>query len=199
MNYRAVDSWQSLVSNDHKRLKDIITRLNSQICSSDDWPFLQRYYTYKLPAGQTKIENPVDGKINIICINGNEYSYSSDYKSFVVNQPMVGKYSTYAQNIYLPAFSEDVTLEILYNTDNSAIDKSQAEKQYLEFEDDESLIPDVFQEPLLVYGACMRLKSNPDHNKFKYWYSMYNDALSIMRAKTAITSGSSAKIKIERS
>ena len=198
MNYRAVDSWHSLTLNDHKRLKEILSRLNSQICSSDDWPFLQRYHTLTIPAGQCVIPNPVNGKINIVCINANEYAYSSDYKSFVLNQPIAGKYSTYAENIYLPRFSEDVTCEILYNTDYSAKNPDGSEKKYLELEDDESLIPEVFQEPILVYGACMRLKSNPDHNKFKYWYSKYNDSLATMRAKTALSSGSSAKIKIER-
>ena len=198
LNYREADNWQSLTTNDHKRLKDIIARLNSQICASDDWPFLQRQCGFRLMAGESKIANPVSGNIDVLSINGNEYVYSSNYKTFILNNPIVGCYSVYGDYLYLPSFSEPVDCQILYNSDNSAVDVNQDEKKYLEFEDDESLIPEVFQEPLLIYGACMRLKSNPEHNKFKYWYSMYNNAMSIMRAKTGVTKNASAKINIER-
>ena len=198
MNYRQAESWVSLTSNDHNRLKDILARLNSQICSSEDWPFLQRQHSFVLPAGTTKITNPISGNIDIITINGAEHRYTPNYKAFVLNSPIAGYYSTYGGYIYLPAYNENHECEILYNSDNSAVSVGKTEKKYLENEDDESLIPEVFQEPLLVYGACMRLKSNPDHNKFKYWYSMYNNALGIMRAKTELTKGASAKISLER-
>lgn len=198
LNYKEVASWQALTLNDHKRLKEIISRLNSQICSGDEWPFLQRYCGVHLHPRESKITNPINGSIDCICINGVEYRHSSDYKRFINANPVPGHFSVYGEHIYLPIFDSAVECKILYNTNDSALDADYNEKQYLEVENDESLIPQVFQEPLLVYGACMRLKSNPDHNKFKYWYSMYNDALATMRTKTTSATSASSEIVIKR-
>ena len=72
------------------------------------------------------------------------------------------------------------------------------EKKSLENEGDSSLIPDVFAEPILVYGTCMRLKSNPQHVKFAYWLSMYNSALANMRSKISIDANSTPSVKLYR-
>ena len=47
----------------------------------------------------------------------------------------------------------------------------------MEKEDDCSLIPLPYSELVLIYGSCMRFKGNSSHVKFKYWFSMYTDAL----------------------
>lgn len=36
----------------------------------------------------------------------------------------------------------------------------------------------------LTYGTCMRFKGNPEHNKFKYWYVIYNEAIKTMNEVT---------------
>lgn len=183
MNYREANSWNALTLNDHKRLKEVIRRLNSQICVSDDWPFLQRHAIFKILKRQSFVHNPISGKLDVLMIDDAEYTYSPDYKRFLKNNPLSGHFSTYHNHILLPQFNKEVECRIFYNTDYSARDASFEEKKYLENQDDESLIPEPFQEPLLVYGACMRLKSNTEHNKFKFWYSMYTDALATLRSK----------------
>ncbi len=198
LNYREVDGWDRLTLNDHKRLKDILNRLNSQICSSENWSFLQRFMEMEIFAGTTRIPIPITGKVDILCFNDNEYTYSDNYKSFLLGNPVSGRFTIYNDFLYLPVFSESVDCQIFYNTDFSAMDEDGIEKKYLENESDISLIPEAFQEAILVYGACMRLKSNPDHNKFKYWYSMYNDALSTMRSKTSPTTHLGSQIKLQR-
>lgn len=198
LNYREVQSWQALTLNDHKRLIEIVKRLNSQICSADEWPFLQRRCGIRLLGGEKKIVNPITGTLDMVYVDGIEHKYSPNYKTFLMGNPISGCFSTYAEHIYLPKFDRPIICEILYNTDYSAIDASGEEKQYLEVDTDESLIPEVFQEPLLVYGACMRLKGNTEHNKFKYWFAMYNDAMATMRAKSAPSKKQAPTINIER-
>ncbi|MDD3325377.1 MAG: hypothetical protein PHN38_09695 [Sulfurospirillaceae bacterium] len=198
LNYREVNSWDALTLNDHKRLKEIIKRLNSQICSSDEWPFLQRKVGIRLLGKEKCIENPITGTLDAITFDGVEYSFSPDYKRFLADNPVPGCFSVYGENILLPAFDKPVLCEILFNTDFSAIDQDDDEKEYLENEGDKSLIPEVFQEPLLVYGACLRLKGNTEHNKFKYWYAMFNEAIATMRSKSAPSKNQAPYIKMCR-
>ena len=69
----------------------------------------------------------------------------------------------------------------------------------MEFAEDESLIPDIFVEPLLVYGTCMRMKANLEYPKFNYWLAMYNKALANMRSKLAVSADETPSIVIRRS
>lgn len=198
LNYKEVSSWDALTLNDHKRLKDIVARLNSQICASFDWPFLQRTEIITIEAETLRILNPVTGRLDGIFIGGEEYTYSTDYKSFVTGSPIPGHFASYGEYIYLTRFSEDKECQILYCTDNSAYDTEGTEKKYLEAQTDKSLIQEAFQENLLVYGSCMRLKANPEHNKFKYWYSMYTDALATMRSMSIAAKAASPNIVLKR-
>ena len=63
---------------------------------------------------------------------------------------------------------------------------------------DESLIPMPFLEPILVYGACMRLKGNPQHIRFNYWVTMYKDALANMVSKCSLDANFSPCVKLSR-
>ena len=64
--------------------------------------------------------------------------------------------------------------------------------------DDESLIPENFAEPLLVYGSCMRLKGNPQHIRFSYWLSMYKDSLANMRSRISASIDETPSVKLFR-
>ena len=44
----------------------------------------------------------------------------------------------------------------------------------------------------------MRLKGNPQHVRFNYWYSMYKDALANLRAKASGTVDETPMIKLSR-
>ena len=95
-------------------------------------------------------------------------------------------------------FNKNKEIEIIYYTSNSATSKEGDEKTELEEETDKTLIPTVFAEPLLVYGACMRLKGNPQHVRFNYWYGMYKDALSNMKAKLAVDANTAPVVNLFR-
>ena len=68
----------------------------------------------------------------------------------------------------------------------------------MEEAEDSSLIPEPFVEPLLVYGACMRLKGNPQHVRFNYWYSMYKDALANMRSRISASMDETPSVRLYR-
>ena len=42
LNYKQVNSFSELTKNEHKKLKNIINIINSEICSLDKWNFLLR-------------------------------------------------------------------------------------------------------------------------------------------------------------
>lgn len=65
-------------------------------------------------------------------------------------------------------------------------------------QDDASVIPIPFVEPILVYGSCMRLKGNTEYSKFSYWYGMYKDSLANMRSRIGSNALETPQIKIAR-
>lgn len=183
LNYKQVNAFSELTKNDHKKLKNIINVINTEICNSDRWNFLQRKVVLTLPKNTGEIENPIEGRISTIIVGGTKLTYCEDFEKFFLNSQPQGTYSLYDNKILLPMFNKDKSVEVLYYTKNCAKSADGAEKFSLENFDDTSLIPDMFSEPLLVYGACMRLKGNPEHVRFNYWLSMYKDALANMRSR----------------
>ena len=183
LNYKQVNAFSELTKNDHKKLKNIINVINTEICNSDRWNFLQRKVVLTLPKNTGEIENPIEGRISTIIVGGTKLTYCEDFEKFFLNSQPQGTYSLYDNKILLPMFNTEKSVEVLYYTKNCAKSADGVEKFALENFDDTSLIPDMFSEPLLVYGACMRLKGNPEHVRFSYWLSMYKDALANMRSR----------------
>ena len=108
------------------------------------------------------------------------------------------KFTVNGKNLIFPKFNEDKTVNITYYTKNTAVNADGTEKANLEYETDISLIPEPYVEPLLVYGACMRLKANPQHVKFSYWYGMYKENLADMKSQISISAKDVPFIKMHR-
>lgn len=183
LNYKQVNAFSELTKNEHKKLKNIINVLNTEICNSDRWNFLQRKEQLVLPKNTCEIENTIDGRIETLIIDGVKFDYCGNFEEFFVNSQPQNTYSLYNDKILLPMFNKEKNVEILYYTKNCAKTVDNVEKFALENADDISLIPEPFVEPVLVYGACMRLKGNPQHVRFSYWMSMYKDALANLRSR----------------
>ena len=198
LNYKQVYVFAELTKNEHKKLKNIVNVLNSEICRSERWNFLQRKTTLTLPANTGEIENTISGRIEAIIIDGQIFSYCPDFEFFFANSQPSYTYSLYDDKILFPLFKTDKNVEILYYTNNCAKDENDNEKLNLENENDYSLIPEPFSEPLLVYGACMRLKGNPQHIRFSYWLSMYKDALANLRSRVSATAHEVPGVNIKR-
>ena len=198
LNYKQVNEFSELIKNEHKKLKNIINVLNSEICGMDKWNFLQRKTTLTIPANAGEVENTINGRIEAVIIDGQKYEYYQNYEEFFTNSQPSGTYCFYDDKILFQIFNTDKNVEVLYYTKNCAKNVSGQEKLMLENDDDCSLIPEPFSEPLLVYGACMRLKGNPQHVRFSYWLSMYKDALANLRSRISATADEVPTVNMKR-
>ena len=187
LNYRQVNSFSELVKNDHKRLLVILNIINKELCNVETWNFLLRRTTLNLPAGTSQIKNTINGRILYLFIDGEKYNYCEDVESFITKKQKSKIYSCFAQDLLFPVFKQDKTIDVIYYTKDCAIDFDGNEKFDLENENDKSLIPMPFAEQLLVYGACLRLKANPQYFKFSYWMSMYKEALANLKSKSSVS------------
>lgn len=198
LNYKQVNSFSELTKNEHEKLKNLVNIINKEICLSEKWNFLLRTTTLSLPKNTGQIKNTVQGKIATVMIDGKIFKYYDNFEKFFTNSQPQGTYTSFNDMLLFPIFNKNKEIEIIYYTSNSATSKEGGEKTELEEETDKTLIPTVFAEPLLVYGACMRLKGNPQHVRFNYWYGMYKDALSNMKAKLAVDANTAPVVNLFR-
>ncbi|MCI5889275.1 MAG: hypothetical protein MRZ62_07185 [Brachyspira sp.] len=198
LNYKQVNSFSELTKNEHEKLKNLVNIINKEICLSEKWNFLLRTTTLSLPKNTGQIKNTVQGKIATVMIDGKIFKYYDNFEKFFTNSQPQGTYTSFNDMLLFPIFNKNKEIEIIYYTSNSATSKEGDEKTELEEETDKTLIPTVFAEPLLVYGACMRLKGNPQHVRFNYWYGMYKDALSNMKAKLAVDANTAPVVNLFR-
>lgn len=198
LNYKEVYSFEELTKNEHRKIKNIINILNTEICNSDRWNFLLRKTELKIPENTSEIENTINGKIEFVRIDGKKYSYIDDFENFFTNSQPANSFTTFNDKLLFPLFKTEKTAQIIYYTSDYAKAEDGTEKSLLENAEDYSVIPDVYAEPILVYGTCMRLKGNPQHIRFSYWMSMYKDALANMRSRLTVDAGYSPEIRLHR-
>lgn len=200
LNYKPVNAFAELTKNEHKKIMNILNVLNSEVCQYAKWNFLIRKATLPLPAGCAEVDNTINGRVSQLLIDSVNFAYC-DNAGEILNGRHKGKnlYSCYADKIILSkTFDEPKNIEVIYYTQNNAVDSTGMEKECLELDDDETLIPMPFLEPILVYGACMRLKGNPQHIRFNYWVSMYKDALANMVSRCSIDADFAPSVKLNR-
>ena len=198
LGYKQVGAFAELTKNDHKKLKNIVNIINNTICRNDNWYFLMRKTTLPLKAGETELKNTINGRIIKLVIDNQEYNYLINYEDYVSKHIPEKCFTVCGDKLVFPEFDADKSIEITYYTKNTTVSSDGTEKASLETETDVSLIPDPYAEPLLVYGACLRLKANPQHVKFSYWYGMYKDALADMKSQISISAKEMPYIKMHR-
>lgn len=199
LNYKQCDNFTDLVKNDHKKIRNILNIINAEICGFDNWNFLLRRLQLELPARTSEVFNSISGRIHSLYIDGQKYEFFNDFEKFMLNKQPAKSFTVFNDKILLPLFDADKTLEIIYYTNNYAQDIEGLDILAMNTETDVSVIPYPFVEPLLVYGACMRLKGNTQYTKFSYWYGMYKDSLSNLRAKVGMNALETPQIKVCRS
>lgn len=199
LNYKQVYSFSELTKNEHNKIKNIINILNTEICNSEKWNFLLRKTEMIIPKDTSEIQNTINGKIDSVIIDGNKFTYFDDFEKFFTNSQPSNTFTTFNDKLLFPLFKEEKKAEIIYYTSKFSKSADGTEKSLLEEESDSSVIPDMYAEPVLVYGTCMRLKGNPQHIRFSYWLSMYKDALANLRSKLSINADYTPDIKLHRS
>lgn len=198
LNYKQVSSFQELIKNDHKRIKEILNTINSEICNAENWNFLLRKQELMLNAGETEIENPINGRILHLIVDGEIYKYNENIQDFILGKPIQNKYSCMNNKLLFPKFKTDKEITAIYYTKNCAKGENGNEKLLMEAAEDESLLPMPFAKQILVYGTCLRIKANPQHFKFPYWLGMYNEALCNLKSKTSISASNAPAVNIFR-
>ena len=199
LNSKQVNDFSELTKNEHKRLLSAVNLVNKEICNIENWSFLLKRISVDLPAGTKELKNPINGKILHLFIDGIEYFFTENLRPFLeVKNTDIKRYSVLGNNILLPKFEKDKTLDIVYYSANCVVDIENKEKENLENVDDKSLIPMPFVEQLLVYGACLRVKANPQYFKFSFWLSMYKEALLNLKSKATLTVQCTPTINLSR-
>lgn len=199
LNYKKVKTFDELVKNDHLKIKNILNIVNSEVCTFDDWNFLLKQTSLILPANTGEIKNTVDGRIKTLSIDNSIYEFTNDFESFLFSSKKDKRYSVLGEMLFLPVFETEKEIKVIYSTNDFAKTSENVAKREMTLADDESVIPDTFVEPLLVYGTCMRMKANLEYPKFNYWLAMYNKALANMRSKLAVSADETPSIVIRRS
>lgn len=198
LNYRQVNAFSELTKNDHKRIITILNIINKEICATEFWNFLLRRTQVNFNANSTEIQNPINGRILYLFIEGKRYEFDENIASFLSGNPKFQTYSIFDNKLLFPKFDKDKKLDIIYYTKNCVQNEQGKEKSDFETSTDKSLIPMPFVEQLLVYGTCMRLKANPQYFKFSYWMSMYKEAMANLKSKSTIATSNTPTIKLSR-
>lgn len=199
LNYKKSRSFAELTKNDHDKIKNILNLINAEVCSFDNWNFLLRKKTITLPQNTGEILNTIPGRLTSLFIDGIKHTYSADFEKFLLNKQPSSTFSAFNDKLLLPIFNQDKTIEIIYYTNKFAQNEEGEDISSMQEETDTSIVPMPYLEPILVYGTCMRLKGNPQYNKFNYWFGMYKDALANMRSKIGTSVQETPEIKMERS
>ena len=114
MNYRTVINFDELVKQDHLKIKQILARVNTEICTSYDWDFLLREKTLSIPVSTSKIVNPIFGRIDSLSLDGVFYRFQPNYKKLLYNETRGHSFSVFDNFILLPKFDEAKTALVTY-------------------------------------------------------------------------------------
>ncbi len=183
LNFRKQLFFSNLTKLDHLKIKNLLNRVNAEICSSENWWFRESKTTMTINANTIEHSNPVNGKITGIIIDNLEYFYDYDFEKFYKNTYSGQTYSFFNDKILFPKLSENKTATIFYLTNNFAKNAAGELKSSMVLEDDTSIIPESFQESILVYGVCTRFKAMPTNPKYQHWLSEYTNALRNLRSQ----------------
>lgn len=196
-NFKTVEKFADLVTSDHLRIKNIMNRINNEICASLDWWFLEQNTKIQIPAGQVELPNTIDGKIKSIYVDGNKYTYNPNYEGFYNNSNNSCSYGLFNNKLLFSKFSQDKTATVFYISNKYAVDEEGFLKAEMTDEKDKSVIPAPFLEPLLVYGTSFRFKGMPDNPKYQHWNSEYYNALKNLRTESQRSQGEDPHIIIK--
>lgn len=187
LSFKTVSSFQELVKPDHKKIMAIINRVNDIVLDSSDWRFLARESVLNLPANSDRITIPDSSKVKSLFVDSEPFYYSDEYERFLNGRGFANEFAIFNKSILLKPAACDRKLKLLCITKNHAKNSSDEEIPNMSYASDVSLMPQEYAQKILVFGACLQFKSNPEHPRYKYWLGMYTDARSAMRASDELS------------
>lgn len=181
LNYSPVASFNDLTTLEHKRLMDIINRLNKDICNlNNNFSFRQMIKKLKLNSNKVEYKIPFSGKISKVIGQNVIYEYEPDYTKFYYGNNSANAYGIYGEKLLFSPIEEEV--KIFYSTDEFVKTRNDDLKVDFEEATDMSIIPDNFIERLFINGAAYNFKQNTAHPKYNHWKSEYDKAVSALLA-----------------
>ena len=182
LNYKTVDSFAALIKPDHKKLLNIVNRVNDIILDSCDWQFMLREYPLNVPAGASCLEIPINLKIKTVFDGNKQLHFTEEYERHLNGRGFCGEFAIFGDKLLIVPQDKTRVLKIVYTTKNHAKNAQGEEIPKLVRGDDETLIPDIHAQSVIVYGACLQFKSNAAHPKYKHWLGLFTDSRAAMRA-----------------
>ncbi|MDD3150175.1 MAG: hypothetical protein PHV68_05010, partial [Candidatus Gastranaerophilales bacterium] len=184
----------SLTKDYHIKIKNLLNRVNNDICSSFDWGFLNKMTSVTVESGLIEHNMPINGKIKAVFIDNVEYFFNHDFESFYNSSFRPYSYSIFDNKLLLPSFDEAKSANIFYFTNQYALDENNSSISAMSNETDSSIIPAPFDCNLLVYGSCVQFKAMPESPKYKHWYAEYIKALKNLKSQFNQSSDNFPKI-----
>jgi len=181
LNYSPVATFKDLTSLEHKRLMDIINRLNKDICNlNNNFTFRQMIKKIQLNPNKVEYKIPFVGKVSKVVGKNVVYEFEPDYTRFYYGNVGVNTYSFYGEKLLFSPSSEEI--KIFYSTDEFVKTRNDELKSDFEEETDMSIIPDNFVEKLFINGVAYNFKQNVSHPKYNHWKQEYDKAISALLA-----------------
>ena len=186
VNYKTENYFENLTKPDHIKFKNFLNRVNSEICLSDNWNFRRMKADFPINANQKEYEITFNGKIAKIFDDKTELEFNPDYTLIYLDKTNSSGYSVFNDKLLISA-PKNTTLTVYYYKDDCAASHEGVSKPYMEFQEDVSILPNEFVEPLLVYGACLRFKSATSHPKYSFWTAEFLKAYRNLRSNALMT------------
>ena len=193
LNYSVVSDFSELTKPEHVRLKQVINRINKEVCSlSDNFYFRQR--TKEIALDKDVIEYPlnIEGKITKVVSSSASYRFQPDYNLYFFDSIPEKSYSFYGENILISPSNDDI--RIFYVCSKFVKDKNDELKENFEDETDTSIIPEGFHDRIFINGAAMNFKQNPSHPKYVHWSKEYDKAIRTLSGNAKCDINQNTKI-----
>lgn len=193
LNYRAVQSFEGIYKNEHRKILDAINRVNNEVLASFEWPFLERATLLDINNGINVYELPFKGIIKSVYSGRERIKYTPKAHELLTGEISGNYYSVSNGKIIFSRTSNGLKpfrekfYSIHYYTKAYAVGENGEAKENLTAADDISVLPMPYAEQILVYGTCLKVKANPSYPKFAFWNTMYIQALANLRQKSSQT------------
>lgn len=187
LNYRPVQNFENIYKTEHKKILELINRVNSEVLASYDWVFLERCTFLDVIEHQNIYKLPFLGNIKAVYKDGERLLYTSNSEELLTGR-MCGKYYSVSRNsIILEKSDKNAHCKVIYESRNFAVSSDGEFKEKMTEMTDASVLPMPFAEHILVYGTCLKAKANPSYPKFGFWNTMYIQALANLLQKSPQT------------
>ena len=197
LGLNTLENFENAYKNEHFRILDAIKTANENICRICDWEFLKKREEKTLEIGTKSVEFEDLERVISIKINGKFLCYD---KGFIKNffKPIGTNFWGYKGfgKIEFSPVREKSKLEIVYLSNNFAIDENGLYKPNFEFATDKSVLPEIAKN-VLVYETCLLTKP-PTTPKYSVWEREHLRGIKNMFRANSVCEQTDPAIRLEK-